>query len=88
MFVEKKVHCSMAKFKAGDELFIVESNRTVRKVTVARYSGGIYLSKFEGGGGIQVKEHRLLATKEEAEAGIQEKKEVLRKYRSPYGSEY
>lgn len=63
----------MAKFKAGDEAFIVESNRIVQKVTVARYSGGVYLIKFEGGGGIQVKEHRLFATKEEA--GIQGKKE-------------
>lgn len=40
----------MAKFKAGDEAFIVESNRIVQKVTVARYSGGVYLIKFEGGG--------------------------------------
>ena len=67
---------------------MVESNRIVRKVTVARYSGGMYLVKFEGGGRIQVKEHRLFATKEEAEAGKQEKKEGLRTYRSPYGSEY
>ena len=42
----------MAKFKAGDEAFMVESNRIVRKVTAARYSGGMYLVKFEGGGGI------------------------------------
>lgn len=33
----------MAKFKAGDKAFIVESNRCVREVTIVRISGGMYL---------------------------------------------
>ncbi|MCM1096950.1 MAG: hypothetical protein NC427_02675 [Ruminococcus flavefaciens] len=78
----------MAKFKAGDKAFIVESNHTVREVTVARRSGGMFLIKFPDGGGIQVREHRLFATREEAEAGIQGKKEEPRKYRSPYDYEH
>lgn len=42
----------MAKFKAGDKAFIVESNRCVREVKIVRISGGMYLIRFEGGGGI------------------------------------
>ena len=40
----------MAKFKAGDKAFIVESNRWVREVKIVRVSGGMYLIRFEGGG--------------------------------------
>lgn len=64
----------MARFKAGDEAFIVESNRIVRRVTVARYFGGMYLIKFEGGGGIQVKEHRLLPLKKKPRQEIRRRK--------------
>ena len=67
---------------------IVESNRIVREVTVARCSGGMYLIKFAEGGGIQVREHRLFATQEEAEAGRLGKKEEPKKYRSPYDYEH
>ena len=57
-------------FKAGDTAFIVESNRIIRQVTIKSCSGGMYLIKFEVGGGIKVKEHRLFATKEDAESSI------------------
>ncbi|WP_205027761.1 hypothetical protein [Anaerosacchariphilus polymeriproducens] len=33
-------------------------------------SGGIYLIRFNTGGGIQVKEHRLYSSQEEAQAAI------------------
>lgn len=32
----------MAKFKAGDVAYIVESNNLVREVTIKRHSGGFY----------------------------------------------
>ena len=71
-----------AKFKAGDTVFIVESNRFIREAKVRSCTGGIYLIKFkDNGGGIKLKEHRLFATKEEAEASIPKAKP---KYRSPY----
>lgn len=57
-------------FKAGDTAFIVESNRIIRQVTIKSCSGGMYLIKFEIGGGIKVKEHRLFATKKDAESSI------------------
>ena len=61
----------MGNFKPGDKAFIVESNRTVREVTVIRHSGGMYLIRFAEGGGIQVRGHRLFVSQEEAAASIQ-----------------
>ena len=61
----------MAKLKAGDTAFIVESNRFIREVEIKSCAGGMYLIKFkDSGGGIKVKEHRLFATEEEAEASL------------------
>ena len=57
----------MAGFKPVDKAYIVENNRIVRKCTVVRISTGMHLIRFENGGGIQVKAHRLFATQEEAE---------------------
>lgn len=58
-------------FKAGDTVYIVESNRFIRETEVRSCSGGMYLLKFkDNGGGIKLKEHRLFATKDEAEASI------------------
>lgn len=58
----------MAKFKAGDKAYIVESNRWIREVEIRSTAGGMYLIKFlDSGGGIKVKESRLFVTKEEAE---------------------
>ena len=48
----------MGNFNSGDKAFIVESNRTVREVTVIRHSGGMYLIRFAEGGGIQVRKHQ------------------------------
>ena len=54
--------------KVGDTAYIVESNRYVREVEIRRCSGGMFLVRFtDTGGGIQVKAHRLFATREEAE---------------------
>ena len=40
----------MAKFKAGDVAYIVESNNLVREVTIKRHSGGFYLVALDTGG--------------------------------------
>ncbi|MBO4908573.1 MAG: hypothetical protein K6E47_09705 [Lachnospiraceae bacterium] len=65
----------MAKLKAGDTAFIVESNRFIREVEIKSCAGGMYLIKFkDSGGGIKVKEHRLYATKEDAEKSISKNK--------------
>lgn len=73
--------------KVGDMAYIVESNRIIRKVKIVRCSGGIFLVKFpDTGGGIQVKRHRLFATREEAENSIEkpEKKKVANPYEHWY----
>ena len=78
----------MRNFNSGDKAFIVESNRTVREVTVIRHSGGMYLIRFAEGGGIQVRKHRLFSTQEEAAASIQIDKEKPKRHRTPYEYEH
>ena len=76
-----------AGFKPGDKAYIVENNRIVRQCTVVRVSAGMHLIRFENGGGIQVKAHRLFATQEEAENSVPTIKKAAAKptgYRSPY----
>ena len=61
----------MAKLKAGDTAYIIESNRIIREVEIKNFSGGMYLIRFkDSGGGIKVKEHRLFVSRDEAEASI------------------
>ena len=72
----------MARLKAGDVAFLVESNRIIREVKVVNCSGGMYLIRFPNGGGIRVKEHRLFATEEEAKKSLPGYEEPKRK--SPY----
>ena len=60
----------MAKFKAGDMAYIVESNNLVREVTIKRYGGGFYLVTLDTGGGLKVREKRLFRTKEDATSYI------------------
>ena len=73
-----------AKFKVGDTAFIVESNYHVREVEIRSCSGGMYLVRFKDNcGGIRLKEHRLFATQEDAEASMP-KKENKTVRRSPY----
>ena len=43
----------------------------------------MYLVRFEGGGGIRVREHRLFATEEEAKKSITGLKDEFRK-KTPY----
>lgn len=75
----------MAKYKAGDTAYIVESNRLVREVKIVNFSAGFYLIRFaDNGGGIKVRENRLYATKEEAEATIKIPEEPKPKRKTPY----
>ena len=61
----------MARLKAGDTAYIIESNRIIREVEIKNCSGGMYLIRFkDSGGGIKVKEHRLFVSRDEAEASI------------------
>lgn len=73
-------------FQNGSHAYIIESNRTIREVTVVRRSGDFYLVRFDSNGGIQIRGTRLFATKEEAEATLpmSHKVEHGKGYRSPY----
>ena len=60
----------MGKFKPGDKVYILESARAVREAEVVS-CGSFYTVKFHSYNGvaaIRVRESRLFATKEEAEA--------------------
>ena len=60
----------MDKFKPGDKVYILESNRSVREAEIVS-CGSFYTVKFHSYNGvaaIRVRESRLFATKEEAEA--------------------
>lgn len=53
--------------KVGDIVYIVESNRYIRKVQIVRIIGDMYLIRFlDNGGGIQVRKNRLFKSEEEA----------------------
>ena len=76
----------MAAFKAGDKAYIVENNRIVRQCTVVRVSSGMHHIRFEKGGGIQVKRHRVFTSQEEAENSVPgvKKEKKSTGYRTPY----
>lgn len=57
-------------YKAGDKVYIIESNRIVRECTIVRDHGDLYIIKFDNGGGIQIKVHKLFRSKEEAEENL------------------
>lgn len=72
------------KYSPGDTAFIVESNRDVREVVVAKYGGGFYTIRFKSSnGGIKVRENRLFATKEDAAASIPGRADT-QKHKSPW----
>ena len=76
----------MNKYNIGDMVFLIESNRIIREVNIIKSSGDFYTIKFvKGGGGIRVRESRLFATREEAEATISINKQPQSPdYRSPW----
>jgi len=52
--------------KEGITAYIIESNRKIRKVTVAHVVGNMALVKFDEGGGIRVHLSRLFESEEAA----------------------
>ena len=60
----------MGQFRRGDTAYIVESERFIRKGTIMKCTGGLFLLKFDGGGGTSVKEHRLYHTEQDAQGEI------------------
>ena len=46
----------------GDTVWILESNKNIRKCTLVRTIGNLSIIKFENGGGIQVPTKRLFSS--------------------------
>ncbi len=72
------------KFEIGSSAYIVESNRIVREVTVIKRSGDFYTVRFNTGGGVKVRQSRLYANLEDAEASLPDRQEKKPGYSSPY----
>lgn len=70
-------------YETGTEVFIIESNRIIRKATVVRRSSDFYILRFDGGGGIRLREGRIFSTRAQAEATLHREK-VQKKANSPY----
>lgn len=66
------------KYNVGDIAYLIESNRFIREGKIKQYYNGLYLFQFVEGGAIRVKEHRLYATEEEAQAEIDKIKKQSR----------
>lgn len=64
------------KYKSGDIAYLIESNRFIREGKIKQYYNGLYLFQFVEGGAIRVKEHRLFASEEDAQAQIDKYKKV------------
>lgn len=64
------------KYKPGDIAYLIESNRFIREGKIKQYYNGLYLFQFVEGGSIRVKEHRLFASEEDAQAQIDKYKKV------------
>lgn len=61
----------MAKFNLGDKAFIIESSIFVNEIVIVRTAGGFVTIRYpNSNGGFRVRESRLFATKQEAEANI------------------
>lgn len=55
------------KYQAGETVYIVAAGNRVTEAAVLRYAGGFYTLLLPEGGGLRLKEHRLFATREEAQ---------------------
>lgn len=58
------------KYQTGQTVYIIQSNRWIRKATVLKYAGGMYTIKFTEGGGLRLRESRLFSSEEEAQEVI------------------
>lgn len=57
-------------FKKGDTCYIVANGSMIKQGLIKQIQGGFYMIVFESGGIIRLKQHRLFATEEEAQASI------------------
>ena len=71
-------------FEIGSTAYIVESNRSIREVTIVKRYGNFYIIRFGTRGGLQVRRNRLFASYDDADSSIHRKTEKRTGYRSPY----
>ena len=66
-----KLSSMETKFKAGETVYLVSNSHFIEEATVVMTISGFVTIRFtQRGGGTRVRENRLYATREEAEAKI------------------
>ena len=71
-------------FNVGDEVYIIESNRSVRKVTIIKVSRNFCTVRFnDTAGAITVRDSRLYGTRNQAEQSLPNKPTVVNRPEGP-----
>lgn len=61
----------MQKYKVGQRVFFLTSDKKTREARILKYSSGLYTIRFlDTGGGIRTHEYKLFATAKEAEDSV------------------
>lgn len=63
--------------KTGEEVYMIESNRIIRKVKIIKLVGNFAIVKFWEGGGTQISVNRLYKTMEEAEKKLSRNESLI-----------
>ena len=66
------------RYANGERVFIVENGRNVRQAVVLSEKGGLYIIRFQEGGGTCLRSGRLFATAEDAKRTVAVRQEVRR----------
>lgn len=74
-----------SRFNTGDHVYIISNGVRIDELIVINVSGDFYtLSYTQTGGGTRLAAHRLYASREEAQAVLDEKMKRNTDYRRPY----
>lgn len=72
-------------FNIGDRVYIISNGARIDELTVIIVSGNFYTLRYtQTGGGTRLAAHRLYASREEAQAVLDEKTKRNTNYRRPY----
>lgn len=73
------------RFNVGDRVYIISNGVRIDELTVINVSGNFYTLRYtQSGGGTRLAAHRLYASREEAQAVLDEKIRRNTDYRRPY----
>ena len=70
----------------GSKVFIIESNRIIREVTIVRKNSDFYVVRFDSNGCIQLRKSRVFSSEEAAKEHLSKNRHISQTFgrRSPY----